>query len=734
MKRMNCKLIAAVFSAGVMLSSMPCLTFSQAIAKAADTEVNEEIHIWDGTSDVSWYDDEETEFHISTPEQLAGLSTLCKSGKTMEDKTFFLDCDIYWNDVSSFDDWEENRPKKAFPSIQQFYGSFLGNHHKIVGLYSLSAGLFIEIHGATITNLELEDVYIHSQGKLTSNTATTLGSIACYSDNSTIRNCTVQGKMYTSGSLWAGGGIVGAASESYFINCDNNINIAYKSASSTDDKKRARYVGGICGSLETNLSNTYIKNCANYGNLSSADNLGGICGFARANLRFCKNSGTITDSSSAGGICGTCSGILSDSYNTGFVCNYGIFASGDKYTSISNVYNTGVIGSKNNVTGTGYAIGPYTLWSASAIAITNNTYYLSGTAVKGYKDDPDTAIAKTETNMKKEAFADALGDAFYYVEGDYPKLAFEVGRTVSEFDKTSLAFKEFGETNTITLDTTYLGEPEWISSDTSVATVDSSGTVTAVGNGTAMIYALCGDSKAACSVTVGYDYYLSENELSLKKGRVHDMKLYSASTGKEAKGIDVAWSSSDESVVSVNSNGQITAKAVGTAAITAKFADMEMSCIVSVYESNLPVVVVPDDKNAPKLSETDFSISTIESKLLSVQNYSESITWVSSNTSIAKVNKYGLVKGVSEGSAVIYALLSDGGYLKANAVITKSPYQMGDVNLDSKFNVSDAVLLQKWLLAVPNTQLKSWENADFYEDGKLTATDLTLMKRELISK
>lgn len=59
---------------------------------------------------------------------------------------------------------------------------------------------------------------------------------------------------------------------------------------------------------------------------------------------------------------------------------------------------------------------------------------------------------------------------------------------------------------------------------------------------------------------------------------------------------------------------------------------------------------------------------------------------------------------------------------------------MGDINLDGKFNVSDVVLLQKWLLAIPNVELKCWENVDFCKDGKLDVFDLCLMKRELVSQ
>lgn len=67
--------------------------------------------------------------------------------------------------------------------------------------------------------------------------------------------------------------------------------------------------------------------------------------------------------------------------------------------------------------------------------------------------------------------------------------------------------------------------------------------------------------------------------------------------------------------------------------------------------------------------------------------------------------------------------------LKANISNTT-----GDVNNDGTFNISDVVLLQKWLLAVPDTHLANWRAADFCEDNKLDVFDLCLMKRSLIYK
>ena len=63
--------------------------------------------------------------------------------------------------------------------------------------------------------------------------------------------------------------------------------------------------------------------------------------------------------------------------------------------------------------------------------------------------------------------------------------------------------------------------------------------------------------------------------------------------------------------------------------------------------------------------------------------------------------------------------------------VTVDPIR-GDVNSDGVFDVTDVVLLQKWLLSVPDTHLADWKNGDFYEDDSLDVFDLALMKRSLV--
>lgn len=58
----------------------------------------------------------------------------------------------------------------------------------------------------------------------------------------------------------------------------------------------------------------------------------------------------------------------------------------------------------------------------------------------------------------------------------------------------------------------------------------------------------------------------------------------------------------------------------------------------------------------------------------------------------------------------------------------------GDVNNDGMFTIVDIVCLQRWLMNDKRVVLNCWENGDFLEDNTINVLDLSLMKRNLISK
>lgn len=117
-------------------------------------------------------------------------------------------------------------------------------------------------------------------------------------------------------------------------------------------------------------------------------------------------------------------------------------------------------------------------------------------------------------------------------------------------------------------------EVTWISSKKSVATVDQNGVVKAKKKGTATITAKSDGKKYTCKVTVKQP--VTKVKLNQKKIRISIGKTYklkATATPTSANNRKVSWSSSDKSVVTVSSSGQIKAVSAGTATITAKAKD-----------------------------------------------------------------------------------------------------------------------------------------------------------------
>lgn len=110
----------------------------------------------------------------------------------------------------------------------------------------------------------------------------------------------------------------------------------------------------------------------------------------------------------------------------------------------------------------------------------------------------------------------------------------------------------------------------------------------------------------------------------------------------------------------------------------------------------------------------------------------EAFTFASNNAKVAVVSKSGVITAVGEGEAIITLLAADNNAIQVKLKVLPVMIQ-GDINLDGEVTIADAVLLHKWLLTVPGTNLPDWEAGDMNGDGELNAVDLTLLKRKLLN-
>lgn len=331
-----------------------------------------------GNYDISWYDEAEDSFSISTPAQLAGVAYLVKTGRTFEGKTVTLSGNIDLDGLK----WE--LIGKA--NLQQiFKGVFDGGGYEIHNLRSevistgeAYSGLFGAIYQARVTRVVLAE------------------------------DCEIRTSYY-------GGGVVAYAQESEIVSCENRASVSFEGP--------AGYVGGIAGYVSTSS----IDRCENLGvvtgTVQPSDNYasclvytGGIAGVNQgATIINNSNHAAVAVEalpeydSCAGGIVGYNSGssvaFIANCYNAAGVRLSGAgFAGGIlSYTDngdvrVANCYNVGTV---SGVPGKSYPIVP--ILSADS----EDCYYLMN-CVEGEGSYAGTAL--TVDYMKSTAFAARLND------------------------------------------------------------------------------------------------------------------------------------------------------------------------------------------------------------------------------------------------------------------------------------------------------------------------------------
>lgn len=243
---------------------------------------------------------------------------------------------------------------------------------------------------------------------------------------------------------------------------------------------------------------------------------------------------------------------------------------------------------------------------------------------------------------------------------------------------------------------------EWTSSDESVATVDETGTVTAVAAGEANVTASVKDADIAASthikVVVTPTGVVAPESIDLVTNGENTKDLDAKLVPADATDVKLAYESSDESVATVDETGKVTAVANGECTITtyvvadAKDADASELSAVAVEaadseEVDDSVATMPEDLAAMDSAfgvvlenlkaETKVTVTTnVEGitldkteGVLTVGNTvtvtatvtpdmatNASVTWSSSDEAIATVDSEGKITAVAPGTATITAV------------------------------------------------------------------------------
>ena len=181
---------------------------------------------------------------------------------------------------------------------------------------------------------------------------------------------------------------------------------------------------------------------------------------------------------------------------------------------------------------------------------------------------------------------------------------------------------KFGDEYYLTAITSTGKKPKFSSSDSTVASVNTYGKITAKKAGNATITAKIANGEASCRVTVEKTVItLSQKFISLENGYTARLKA------ETSTGHPVTYKSARSSIASVDENGVITAKKPGETTITVTADKTSQTCKVTVKQ---PTV---------RLDRTSASLYRKGTLRLSVSSTSKSIPrWKTNKKSVAAVD------------------------------------------------------------------------------------------------
>ena len=321
-----------------------------------------------------------------------------------------------------------------------------------------------------------------------------------------------------------------------------------------------------------------------------------------------------------------------------------------------------------------------------AIPLTSSMYQAAGVPQGQTRTDKISVEAvreyvKSKVNAETESivqFAFSNSSQTLDIDPKTATLALTMYDGVVALDKNELILSTSGESQRLTYSIFGAGISDsdlvWISENEDIAAVDNTGLVTPKKAGKTVVSVKTADGsfKADCTVIVeqaAEDITIDKTSLCIIAGG-KTAELTAKLLPDTVVNRRINWSSSNESVATVSSNGIVTPLSVGETVITAAAADNEAltaSCTVTVTAMIQPDSISLDKETVslPKLGAT-----TVVNANIQPSNADDRITWTSSDEKIAKVYDGVIVAG-EVGTAEITAATSNGKTAKCTVTVTE---------------------------------------------------------------
>ena len=199
---------------------------------------------------------------------------------------------------------------------------------------------------------------------------------------------------------------------------------------------------------------------------------------------------------------------------------------------------------------------------------------------------------------------------------------------------------------------------------------------------------------------------------------------------KAASKLTVEWTSSDESVATVDATGMVVAVSAGEADITASVTDSEMSAVCRVtVKVAAKDITVPDNLDV-KLN--DGNETTVEATVSPADATDVKVSYASTDEAVATVDKDGKVQILQPGECdIVTTLTQEGKKVVEKKTHIKAFYEVEGITLDKTEGILTAgntVTLNATVLPeeIADETIVTWTSSDekvatVDENGKVTA-------------
>ena len=199
---------------------------------------------------------------------------------------------------------------------------------------------------------------------------------------------------------------------------------------------------------------------------------------------------------------------------------------------------------------------------------------------------------------------------------------------------------------------------------------------------------------------------------------------------KAAEKLTIEWTSSDESVATVDATGMVVAVSAGEADITASVTDSEMSAVCKVtVKVTAKDITVPDNLDV-KLN--DGNETTVEATVSPADATDVKVSYASTDEAVATVDKGGKVQVLQPGECdIVTTLTQEGEKVAEKKTHIKAFYEVESVTLDKTEGIltaGNAVTLNATVLPeeIADETIVTWTSSDekiatVDENGKVTA-------------